>query len=149
MSDGYTRAQILENRRKWIDFLKLPDTKKGTGKLESSADNTARCCLGHACHVLIPETRKVIEFDNGEIVKYGEERSYAPYLLKNKLGLYDVAGSNDLRIEFQIGSYETRGCLAAYNDGTDITPQEIGAYLETVIEGGRFTPFKPLIDYPE
>lgn len=142
----YTRAQILENRRKWIDFLQLPDTKKGTGRLEDSVDNSARCCLGHACHLFVSETRKIGYYEN---IYYGNDRSYAPVAVVEKLGLFDykgsTAGGHD---KIFVGVYRAL-TLAEINDDTRASPQEIGAYLETVIEGGDNTPFKPLTDYPE
>lgn len=143
----YTRAQILENRRKWIDYLKLPDTKKSAGRLENPVVPENRCCLGHACHVLIPELRK--QSDESFTVYYDDEMAYAPVSLKQKLGLYDRQGGNLLYDLFSIEPYAEQRSLSEFNDYTAITPQEIGAYLETVIEGGPKTPFRPLSEYSE
>lgn len=145
MYDGYTRSQILENRRKWIDYLKLPTTEKAVGLLEDIGNNSARCCLGHACHLLIPETREKV-FDS---VYYDHNRGYAPVSIVKMLGLYDRHGIFAGGEFIKIGSYQSERSLAAYNDNTKITPQEIGAYLETVIEGGDNTPFQALTEYPE
>lgn len=144
----YTKSEILANRRAWINFLKRPDTIKGKQLLESTSNNEARCCLGHACHVLIPETRNT----NGGRVVYGNitDWAYAPPLLVDKLGLYKANG------EIPNGSQAlanvtgaTWNSLADYNDNTSITPQQIGEYLETVIEGGFNTPFEHISRYED
>jgi hypothetical protein len=49
----------------------------------------------------------------------------------------------------QIKDYKWQCSLADLNDSTKATPQEIGEYLESVIEGGANTPWKELTDYPE
>ena len=127
------RDQILENRRKWIDYLKEPTTKKGRDRLRDPQDNDARCCLGHACHVL-----GVKKTEHG----YEDEWAYAPKSVIEALGLWDHAGSSSDKYLSYLPEGKT--CLANWNDGTNVTPQEIGAYLETVIEGGPNTPFKEI-----
>ncbi len=131
----YTRAQILENRQKWIAFLKEPNRKKGVNTLQSETDPEARCCLGHGAHVLDP---------NHEKWKVGQ--SYLPNVLVVELGLHNPAGGT------KDSSYimnTTCTCLARVNDDTIITPKAIGEYLESVINGGHSTPFKLLSYYPE
>ena len=130
------RDQILENRRKWIDYLKQPTTKKGVDRLSNSRNTEERCCLGHACHVIgIPYDRENNTFDSCW--------SYPPESLVEALGLWDRAGSCSSWQTYFLPGGKFRS-LATWNDDSDVTPQEIGAYLETVIEGGPETPFKPL-----
>lgn len=131
---GFSLHPILENRRKWIDFLKQPDTKKGLGTLVSPDNHEARCCLGHACHVL------GAEFDPHRRT-YDLARHVAPSSVMEALGLWsDVGGLNDSSARLPGGL----NSLAGLNDDTSFTPPEIGAYLETVIMGGDNTPFKPI-----
>lgn len=136
----YTRDEILANRRKWIDFLKLPTTEKGKGVLEIYGTDQ-RCCLGHACHIL-GEIKVVI----GGVTLYNGKEYYAPETIVEQLGLYgrqgEVMGDE---IVMPNGSRYTS--LARLNDGSDYTPQDIGLYLESVIEGGIDTPFRPLSSY--
>lgn len=134
-----TDQEIYSNRLKWIEYLKRPETLKAHEELESYTDPEFRCCLGHACHVLAPETRKLAEYT----VKYDEQDSYLPEALIETLGLY--SGSGDLPLgAISIEGFPEQKCLAELNDRTDITPQEIGAYLESVIMGGDDTPFKKI-----
>lgn len=139
----YTNEQIMENRRKWIDFLKLPETKKGKHALDKG--NGLRCCLGHGCYVLGIEP--VVDGEHCWIT-YDKCESDAPQTFVAMVGLYTNVGDfinvtnkyeNYFGVDF--GEYGHSMALAPLNDGTSITPQEIGAWLETVIEGGEGTPF--------
>lgn len=129
---------VLEARRKWIDYLKLPTTKKYKSKLESYIDVNERCCLGHGCHVLIPEQRG----HSSTGVYYGGNYHYPPTSFVNMVGLTDQRGSYS-------DGVETEGCesLAEWNDDSyaDVTPQEIGEFLEKHIMGGG--PFKYLDEH--
>lgn len=144
------RSEILENRKKVVEYLKQPERKKGIGQLVSNYDQEYRCCLGHMCESLIPETKGQNPdiFDvNTLLTCYQGELHVAPPLLIEKLGLHDKLGS--------VIAIGTRNLHASYpsltqvNDGTHLLPQDIGAYLETVIEGGDDTPWKSLSEYEE
>jgi hypothetical protein len=131
---GLSPHPTIENRRKWIELLKHPDTKKAQGVLVSQHDPEARCCLGHACHALD------IPFDTSRWV-YEGNRYTTPLSVIDALGLWGSCGElNDTSARVPGG----QGSLAGWNDDTDTTPQEIGAYLETVIMGGDDTPFRPI-----
>lgn len=135
-------VQILENRRDWIAYLMRPDTKKATSFLVSPDDPEARCCLGHACHVLDTP------FDAGN-QSYLGQTYYPPEEVMNKLGLWNHQGGGEKWSEDQSIDNPTLGngehSLAIWNDAARDVPQaEIGAYLETVILGGPDTPFKPI-----
>lgn len=132
----YTRSEILANRRKWIDFLKQPKRKKATGML--AWPGGARCCLGHACYVLDPKR------DTGWVSDDG----LPPAKIMNMLGLKTADGGANGGY-LNVPGFDEWVSLAGLNDESKITPQQIGAYLETVIEGGPDTPFKPLTDYPK
>lgn len=139
------RAEILANRQKVITFLKQPKRLKTTGKLDKG--DGARCCLGHMCYVLkVPRTWQ------GSSYGYGTRNdiNYAPLEVINAVGLYYYDGKpgnkQDIKIETLTGGWES---LAVMNDSTLATPQQIGTYLESVIEGGNNTPWKPLTDYPQ
>ena len=126
-----TRSEILANRKTWIAYLKRPDIIKWEGSLSHPGNGWAddkynnRCCLGHGCHALD------IEFD-----------AYAGYNseLTVKAGLWTPRGSTKSHAAIKKGVPS----LQYLNDKTDATPQDIGEYLESVIEGGEDTPFKPL-----
>lgn len=150
----YTRSEIREYRQKWIDVLIDPETKKADGTLDRG--NGARCCLGHACFALGIESRKKPGLITPPIDEYFQYRDgkdwesyYLPYVPTEMLGMWTHTGATAQRKPFPIGEYEEQKALADYNDMTKITPQEIGQYLLTVIEGGEDTPFRPLTDYPE
>jgi len=135
-----TRQEILDNRRKWIEFLKQPERKKATGFLDTG--DGRRCCLGHGCYVLGVKRRK---FPGGYAYQYraldGGWRTGSSAVLRDLVGLKTSDGDF-----ISINGVAT--CLSGLNDGTDATPQEIGAYLESVIEGGKYSPFRPLTDFP-
>lgn len=140
-----TRAEVLANRQKVVTFLLQPKRKKATGKLDRGNGN--RCCLGHMCYVLkISKT-----FKNG-IIKYGKKEvsGYAPEEVTKLLGLYTPQGElgNNKLLTFPNMSRQNVS-LAAVNDCTSATPQEIGAYLQSVINGGTDTPWISLDAYPE
>lgn len=142
-----TRSEILANRQKWIDYLKRPETKKETHRLENPMDTDARCCLGHACYILGAE-----RVERHDRIEYFGNENYTPHQIVEELGLYDrtgrIIGSSafDNYTNFEEFSFYS---LSVLNDMTDITPQKIGEYLESVIEGGEKTPLISLSEYPE
>lgn len=136
-----TDQEIYDNRMKWIEYLKRPETKKHSGELEDFDDNESRCCLGHACHIFSPETRYV----SGDEVKYGSSAKVPDLGICGMLGLHDDCGSVRSEIPIDtISNHNELTALTELNDGTEATPQEIGAYLESVIMGGDDTPFKKI-----
>ena len=136
------RSEILENRQKVIAFLKDPARKKHKGTLESIVDNEARCCLGHMCVALNIE-RKVL----GDSVRYDNANITISRSTAELIGLHGVLGQViDGCIEYKCNHYFS---LVSLNDASNITTQEIGAYLESVIEGGPNTPWKRLEDYED
>lgn len=171
-----TRSQILANRQTWIDFLMKPGRKKAKGFLDIGNGN--RCCLGHACIALnIKKVKEAANFDEAKF-SFGrqEDTQAAPKELIYLLGLHAEMGEWEVPADESFWDIEEdnsifenyfakisklklskkkidllRECnsLADLNDETDFTPRQIGIYLQSVIEGGKDTPFKPLSDYPE
>ena len=134
------REDILANRIKWGEFLCEPERKGYKGELENLDNPEERCCLGHACHLFTPDSREV----HGEFIYYAEYNYLvAPKPVEELLGLYRDNGEVSRRNGGAMG-YSS---LASANDGGK-TPQEIGAYILSCVEGGVDTPFKPLSDYP-
>ena len=87
-------------------------------------------------------------FDN-EFLEWNKDDYVLPCIFVETLGLYNNVGltQNSTTIELPgRGSFNT---LADINDRTNATPQEIGAYLLSVIEGGPDTPFSPLSEFLE
>lgn len=133
------RSEVLANRQKVIAFLKQPKRIKATSALDKGQG--ARCCLGHMCYSLgIPRQK----YNGG--FGYAGHAGIAPKELLSLVGLYSSTGSTATN-----GKLVNQSChsLAELNDTTTYSPQQIGAYLESVIEGGPNTPWKPLTDYPE
>lgn len=138
------RSEILQNRQKWIAYLKSPTTKKAYKRLVDPMDHEARCCLGHACHILIPESFKPSNCTFMECVTYPSAH------VINLLGLWNSSGGNPENSPFFVNLEVPNVIdLASLNDHTSYTPQQVGEYLESVIEGGPTTPFRSLNDYPE
>ena len=124
------KSEILENRKKWIEKLLDPASLKHKNCLQHPTKSDKCCCLGWACVAL------GVEFD-----KTG---SYLPEEQRKMLGMWgQIGGSCDCSY---LGEWEYDN-LSAVNDKTDATPQDIGRYLESVIEGGEHTPFIPLSNF--
>jgi len=138
-----TRSQIRANREKWARFLMKPGRKKYGGALDNGGG--ARCCLGHGAYALgVSRVKKLAGW-----FAYGEdqENNCAPEEFVDLVGLYTDNGRVDNLGECLDGwDHES---LVEVNDNTDATPQEIGKYLLSVIDGGPHTPFRPLSDYPK
>ena len=98
-----TDRQIYDNRKAWIDYLKRPETKKAKSKLEDFKDPEARCCLGHACHVLIPDSRAVVR--HYKEVIYEHAASYPPESVVYALGLFNAYGNTDVG-SIELGSHQ-------------------------------------------
>lgn len=128
-SSPLTRSQIKANRQKWIE--RLCDSRARKAKTELAETPWRMCCLGHGCEAL------GINFVWH--AQYEEE-------LTHQAGLWGDIGKS--QNGSKLGKWD-EWALAIINDKTNATPQQIGAYLRTVIEGGEDTPFRPLTDYPE
>lgn len=148
-------SKWLENRRKWIEFQKDPKRIKHTGELESMGNPEARCCLGNACAALgLEKTTTYSSMYRRRMVEYGGEAEFAPDEVVGALGLYHNSGTipdGVMYVDsegniFQNEVVDTISCdsLVSANDETSATHYQIGAYLESVIEGGPNTPFRPL-----
>lgn len=159
-----TFEEILSNRRKWVDFLKSPERTKLVGYLDDGHEN--RCCLGHACAALDfePDDVKIFHGSVGYIA-YDRNTEILPsklvidlglrancgelsdvcsdYLIWNKVNkvVEGTANIKDMGMQVMPKDIHYSRSLAELNDETDATPQQIGAYLETVINGGKDTPF--------
>jgi hypothetical protein len=155
-----TRDEVKENRIKWANFLLNKKRKKAISVLDKG--DGARCCLGHGAYCLGVPRRKVNGLDNA-CFEYGDEDAAfsAPSELVDLVGLWDSDGmteGEDLVINglnfSSLASANDADRHYAFETGVEsseinITPQMIGTYLLTVIEGGDDTPFKPLSEYPE
>jgi len=138
------REDVLRDRKAIIAQLMNSASLKHTGGLESQSDPNARCCLGHMCHALVPETRYTDGYDK---VRYIDRAVvYAPATIVNRLGLFSDDGVSDPATE---GQRPLR--LAMLNDDTDATPQDIGQILQSNLDGESTTDryWKPLSKYPE
>ncbi len=130
----YTWDEVLANRKTWIEFLKNPILDKACGVLDLGRNNK-RCCLGHACYVLGATVNGTTEFGSDTCLKYDNTYTDAPIDVQMKLGLKNSTGefiNRDNRdqafyITVDVGDVFS---LAYLNDTTNLTPQEIGAFIE-------------------
>ena len=124
------KSEILENRKKWIEKLLDPASLKHKNCLQHPVESDKCCCLGWACVALGVEFVR----DNGVL----------PEEQRKMLSMWgQTGGSRDCS---HLGEWEYVS-LSRVNDNTDATPQDIGRYLESVIEGGEHTPFIPLSNF--
>lgn len=133
------RSEILANRKIVVAFLQQPERTKAYNLLDQG--NGSRCCIGHMCYVLQLPSKQ----ENGGAIRYCGMLAFAPQELIDRIGLYAKDGRASTHSKL-VDSYYT---LVELNDAANWSPQEIGAYLESVIEGGSHTPWKPLEAYPE
>jgi len=133
-----TREEILANRRKWINFLKGPKRKKAIECLDIG--NGRRCCLGHGAYILGIKRRKCPR-------GYEYQEPDGPWEIAISDVFRDLVGLKTSDGDFRDENGEMIS-LSELNDRTDATPQQIGHFLESVIEGGKYSPFRPLTGYP-
>lgn len=145
----FTRAQVLANRLKWIEFLENKRLRKETDVLDSGK---GRCCLGHGAYALgIKRKRNPYPQEEDKFL-YGkrEEGRIAPIELINMVGLWTDRGDTNELSKITIRGIPFSNLSEANDDEeANIRPWEIGAYLRTFIEGGENTPFRPLTHYSE
>jgi hypothetical protein len=131
--------EIYANRLKAVAYLKQPHLRKASGVLERPDGSC--CCFGHMCNALaIPKEVKT----NGGIYFEGTFDGTAPDTLISKLGMFDSFGRTGNGFDIINTEQEPIVCLVDLNDLTDMTPQQIGEYLESVIMGGTSTPWKSI-----
>ena len=131
-----TDEQIYHNRVKAINWLLDPSRVKAKSALRSTVDE-GRCCLGHMCDAL--EVPSFYNEGNGDW-EYGAEKNTA--LAPNEL--IEAIGLNSPQGTISDGKFKGGVMLSAINDRTDATPQEIGKYLQSVIMGGKGSPWRKI-----
>ena len=145
----------------WLKQLRDPNVQKAVGTLETCKDptNPPRCCLGHACHVLIPETRHVKHIErktkDGIVervaeVFYGKEDEAESGLLPESVARllnvtpYVMFHNKILGREGNIyGGYRK---MTFVNDNTPMSLSEIADLLEEQRKAGNLKPFSSLRD---
>lgn len=132
-----TKQQILKNRGTWTSRLLDKRARKLIGRLSNPYDLWESCCLGHGCLALN------IEYDMLIMVCFGKSKAtaLAPAEFVELVGLNGSLG--------QFLNVEPHSSLSSLNDDTEMTPQEIGNLLNSIIKGGNGTPFRSLNDYPD
>lgn len=138
-------------RAKWLATLADPSSEKTTGKLENFAKPNERCCLGHACHALAPKSRVV----EGTVVYYEVQydKVLSPRMCRT-LGITNTGGFKKHLMSKEISVFKgdpdeftsSRSnrkrdyyvSLAGVNDGTNLTPQEIGRLIADQFERDNF-----------
>jgi len=131
-----TREEVLANRKRWVEFLQKPGRKKAEGLLDMG--DGGRCCLGHGCYALGIK-RMPSPLSDG-VFYYEGQADAAPASFRKMVGL--IGGYGELA--------DGGMALAEMNDKTDMTPQQIGAWIEARITGDApDSPFLPLSNYLE
>lgn len=155
MINTIKRNEVLSNRRKVINFLKVKGRKKAVGSLDNG--DGARCCLGHACYILGVEKHPLFGTDfftsKQRIIGYtyglDKEEGVAPDELIRLVGFWDSNGTIEDKYGAEIMNGHTDLVSVNDDEGKRVSPNRIGAYLELVIEGGENTPWRPLSEYEE
>ena len=79
--------------------------------------------------------------------RYESERYFMPLSVRRALGIFDGSGSvlSELGEDkpITVGDQNFH-CLANLNDGSELGPNDIGAILEPMINGGSGTPWKKI-----
>jgi hypothetical protein len=152
------REDVLRDRLAWCDFLEDPARGKAYGMLAASPDSEDRCCLGHAMFMLlgppIESEALAARHCQGLSVGWYVDGHFHTGLVSPgvvaRLGMWTSSGAVDLDSTEGKGSLLPFGefSLSALNDRTHVSPQEVGALLRSLVEGGRGTPFRPLDEFP-
>ncbi len=94
MTFHFTDQQIYENRKLVIDFLKQPERKKVTSRLDAGGDY--RCCLGHMCFALIERLNLNVTLSGPEYcepqIHYNGEANTLPDVVIAALGMHNRLG---------------------------------------------------------
>lgn len=133
----YEWNEVLENRKKWLEFLRVPGRRKVKGFLDIG--NGQRCCLGHACKALGMKWEGEKHYDvtthpyEGNIPRsfltffYDNEETEAPQKVIDSLGLRDSYGG--LSETVMLNEYPIAD-LVTLNDDTNLRPREIADFIE-------------------
>lgn len=119
MTKQYTKAQVKENRIRWIEALESGDYEKGVHVLRDEDD--CYCCLGVACELFVPETRVPPAYKRHYMYE-GSSYSDAPESVINALGLNDSfgVGLNEYIGSVKDGNGRKYYHLADCNDQSDM-----------------------------
>lgn len=128
------QSEVLAARQKWIEFLKNPHRRKLEGKLGNEGGE--RCCLGHGCYIILGPPK--------EGAPWNEDMLLPPEAFWKTVGMHDQDGNNPNGTNY---GDSKQSSLSSLNDDTDWSPQKIGKFLESVIRGGKNTPFRPISDF--
>lgn len=136
---GIKREEVQENRKKWLEFLREPGRKKAQGALEYHYDPDARCCLGHAGHLFVPDTRKL----DGDYVFYDGRGNTAGRRIQRALFITHAGEfresvvvdrsrgiESDEEVTLNDDGNVLIGSCATLNDATDLTMAEIADIIE-------------------
>ena len=153
--------KVQENRRRWLDYL-ATDPPKAVTMLENLLPyKCPRCCMGHACHVLVPWTRTFHPDDEEDGMGKTHLGITVNYLGEGVIMPHDVCAMLDITSEGQLENPieldEDRfsddadselvesgkvGSLVELNDCTDLTHAEIGKIIEVQFKADNFKPFR-------
>ena len=122
-----------------MEVLRDPLSEKTKHRLESYDIPNRRCCLGHACHALIPDERRAFALmrSTGRVL-YNNEHTRLPTKVAEMLDVNTIC-------EFKEPLLIDNGPLwsgADLNDCTDLAPKEIADILWRERKKGNIQPFK-------
>lgn len=149
---NFTKAEIEENRKNWIAYLRDPKRQKGKHALDIG--DGRRCCLGHYCYMTYEKygvKRAMHNVGTGLEAYYNGRETRLPPKLAASLDISDVGFfRHDVDLSGRAEKPRTHvgdwgadkiDSLAALNDKTDLTPAEIADFIEKGFENDLFYRF--------
>lgn len=114
--------KLTESQEKWLTALESGQYMQGNSVLHNTAGNSF-CCLGVACDLFIPETKKKLAREYA----YGKEQNVAlaPQEIVDELNLWDEQGPF---VKHDVFNGEQVHSLVCMND-KGISFKEIAAYI--------------------
>lgn len=131
-------SKLKQARQKWTNFLREEGRQKTKERLEDYDNPEARCCLGHAAHVL-GATRETD--DKLEHVYYDGCSGDLSARLCKTLNITDT-GAFHRRITIAGYGNHRFSSIATVNDLTDLKPAELADIIDQQFEKRNFRAYK-------
>ena len=122
---------------RWMKQLRDPEAKPFYMTLENQKNSNERCCLGHACHALIPEKREGPTSEDPH-VKYDGSSVFMPDSVARMLNT-----TNGVSFYRKVRSRGVDAdCAQKLNDSKRFSLPEIAYILERERKAGNIRSFK-------
>lgn len=103
----YTREQIRENRKKWVEAIRSGNYVQAQGVLRT-AEN-AFCCLGVACEIFKDHPDVQRGWTKGDYWFFDAHRDLLPDSVANLLGIDDCGSFRDNCVNNNLASANDNG----------------------------------------